>query len=442
MTSSPWFTHPAFTSIGGFPVRTRLGVAPNHVSFRAGVLRTHLATALIAHSAARQLGGRAAVFVRWDDTNRTRTGDTAVAGLLRELTDVADIPLDRLPDTFDSSGDRLGLRQSDQSNRYAAALATLTELRVTRKRDGAWWLDLGAADRAMAAMGEDPAALVEGSIVNVRRVPTVHAEPAVRLTRSDGSHLWHLATVVDDLALGVTLIVRASDKTNAVAVQERLRWLLSQGTRRVAYVFLPRLLETDTQKSRVKGLLQAGVRPAALRWFLSEPFVTENERPAIDFEDQVRRFRRTLPPTVDGSLDLQRLAALDRKVVGALSADQAVSDLRFALGATGEPDDALTVDGRVISWIAERYRRPLGVQIDLYQRLTAPTVEFEVPPAEASAAVKYLKGDVRDPAPSSAALRWAMLGTSRGPEPAELRTLMPSALITERLRHAQQALQS
>jgi hypothetical protein len=131
------------------------------------------------------------------------------------------------------------IRQTLRRSRYDQALQQLRghDLLV-QQDDGGWSLSLDLIDAHLRGYGTEPADLVTGSLINLKYVPINYPNREVPLTRHDGSPLWHLATVVDDLDLGVNLIVRGTDKINAVAVQERLRCALSGGAARTAYVFI------------------------------------------------------------------------------------------------------------------------------------------------------------------------------------------------------------
>jgi hypothetical protein len=419
-------------------VRTRLGIAPNHVSFRAGVLRTHLVTALLACVAAEYRATTAAVFIRWDDTNQARTGTVEVDGLLREIRDVAGIPLTAIPPTLASGADTVGLRQTQRRERHEQALAQLRDQQVVVRRDDVWWLSIDALDHQLQKAGIDPRELIHDSVVNLRQVPASHPEAEVPLTRADGSPLWHLTTVVDDLDLGITLVVRGSDKINAVAVQERLRWALSGGRSRVAYVFVSRLLETDRDRPRVAALLHSGIRPSALRWFLAEPYLSPSlAAPPETFQDLVTGFRPTLPTVADRMLDEDRLRAFDRKISASLTTQTAATELRRRLRS----DDVAALSEFVVT----HWPRPLPDQLRLYDGLTAQEVPFDAPPAGAEEALAWVQAWLEDPAAIDTAphaVRWVLTGCHHGPAPRHLLSLIPLELIRARVRQASGALHS
>lgn len=306
MRPEPWTEHPAIQLLTG-PVRTRLGVTPHHASLQAGALRTHLLAAALAHAAAVVRNTNAEILLRWDDTDPARARRDNELSLAHELTVVAGIPL------HTGAHPAAQLRQSGRQPAYDRALAHLSRVGITRTaHEGGTILDLGPLDELLADHGIDPAEQLQRSVVNLRRAPAPQ-HSTLRLTRSDGTPLWHLATVVDDIDAGINIIVRGTDKIDATSIQERLRAVLAPH-HRVAYLFLPRLItEPGTPKLRVRDVLGHGVSPEALRWFLAETYLV-GEQPATTFDEIVARLRTVLPRARDSRIDLQRLEALNRKV--------------------------------------------------------------------------------------------------------------------------------
>jgi len=308
MPPEPWTEHVAIRHLRG-PIRTRLGVSPHHPSFQVGALRTHLLTAALAHAAARSIGTTAQVSLRWDDTDAARASSVNEHRLRTELADVAGITLG----TIDTQPDEL--HQSERGRPYREALDRLADLGLTRVQDGCPVLNLPAIDAHLAARGLDPDKLTLERIVNSRSAPQPQHR-IVNLARSDGTTLWHLATVVDDTEAGVNFVVRGADKIDATSIQERLRAVLAP-KRQVAYLFLPRLRPAPgAAKTRVADVRATGIGAATLRWFLAETFVI-GEEPATTFDEIVERLRPVLPKPRDSQLDLQRLAAMERQLATA-----------------------------------------------------------------------------------------------------------------------------
>lgn len=424
-------------------VRSRLGIAPNASSFRVGVFRTHLVTALLTRALGRELGVDTSVFVRVDDTNRARTHNVPFGSLLDEILDVGEIKLDNVaPELAARAQERVRvavLRQSQRAAAYGEALAQLRKIGVMERADGAELLSAKLADEVLESRGFSAKEVVAEAASNARVRWTCH-EKQVALTRSDGSTLWHLASVVDDMALGITLVVRGSDKINSVAVQERLRLLLSPEPARVSYVFVPRLIEMDRDRSRIAHLLASGIRASALRWFMAEPFLAPETDSPASFVDLDRNFDR-LPRLRDSRFDLRRLEWMDRRLARTLPDEVAVGEL---MGRLGEEADVA-----VATWIACHYRRPLREQIDLHRRLTAASadLDYQQPPPGSRHAVQWLRSKTSgDASPVDAldsslmsGVRWVLTGRAHGPNPERLLEIMRPEVVHGRLSAADKA---
>lgn len=422
---SSWFTHPALTHAGSEEIRTRLGISPNHSSFRTGVLRTHLLTALFTHSAARHLGSRAHVVVRWDDSDNRRSRDEHRQDLLDELTQIARVPI---------VGEENAFRQSRRGDRYREALRHLAALRLLVTVRGLPCLDVAAVDRFMEAEGVCPESLTACTSVNAS-VPRAPAQDMVPLMRSDGRALWHLATVVDDIDNRTNLVIRGTDKRGATPIQVRLYWVLSGGWIPPAHLFLPKLLEPGPAAPRVADLLGQGIRPSALRCFLAQPYLSDSTQTTggTDFSALVDRMRTIFPLRGDSYLDEEHLRSLDRKVSAALNPEEAQQELRTL--CPGRPL-------HVIAWVARHHPRPLPQQSRLCRALTDAVIDYEPPPKRSEEAVRWLdawsRGRAKGPVPHP--VRWVLTGQRNGPRASELLEVLPAQLLSVRLVSARQAL--
>ncbi|RKS10262.1 glutamyl/glutaminyl-tRNA synthetase [Nocardiopsis sp. Huas11] len=421
----PWFTHPTASKAFREGVRTRLGISPNHASFRVGVLRTHLLTALLAHSAARDLGVQAHVTVRWDDSDTLRSRDEHRDRLLHELRHVAQIPIEDPEEAF---------RQSQRGGRYRQALRRLDALRLLVTRRGVPCLDVAAVDRLMTAHGISPEALTASAAVNATTALSPE-QSVVPLMRSDGRVLWHLATVVDDIEQRTTLIVRGTDKREATPIQVRLYWALAGGKHPPVHLFLPKLLEKDSVAPRVADLLEQGTRPSALRYFLAEPYLLSSQSTArsLHFFALVDQTRTVLPRHGDSLLDEWRLWSLDRKVSAVLTLDVAREELKERCPYS---------PSHIIAWVIRHYPRPLLQQVRLCRAFTAEKIDYDSPPKQTEEAWLWLEawshGTTKGPPPHS--VRWVLTGQQDGPEAMELLEVFPPSLVASRLASASQEL--
>lgn len=419
----PWFTHPALITASSEGVRTRLGISPNHASFRVGVLRTHLLTALLAHSAAQRLGVSAHVSVRWDDSDSLRSRDEHRPRLFRELTRVTQIPVK--DEAF---------RQSRRGDRYRQALRRLDARGLLVMRRGLVCLDVAATDRLIAAQGTCSKALTASVAVNATTALTP-AQATVPLMRGDGRALWHLVTVVDDIEQRTTLIVRGTDKRDATPVQVRLYWALNEGRRPPAHLFLPKLLEPGPGVPRISNLLEQDVRPSTLRYFLAESYLGQPQPTAlpVSFSALVDQVRAVLPRHGDSLLDERRLRSLDRKVSVTLAPEVAKQELG---------DRCPGASPRVTTWIIRCYPRPLSQQVRLCRALTDIEIDHASPPEQAEEAWWWLeawaRGTAKGPPPHP--VRWVLTGQRDGPRASKLLEIFPPHLVPLRLLAARQAL--
>jgi glutamyl-Q tRNA(Asp) synthetase len=195
--------------------------------------------------------------------------------------------------------DRFGLRyptpiwrQSARTDAYAAAIVRLAEniplfhcdctrrelategepccLKDCRRRH---------CDPSVSSLRADLSALpglsvIDRSLGEVSFQPQIHRDVIVR--RRDGTHTYHLATVVDDADQGVTDVVRGADLLPSTAWQLALHQALGLSPPR--YLHLPVVTESDGSKlakSRRSAPLDHSEIAAQLRqvfrWLKQEP---------------------------------------------------------------------------------------------------------------------------------------------------------------------------
>ncbi len=277
---------------------TRFAPSPTG-ALHAGNLRTALVNWLFA----RQQGGR--FLLRLDDTDAARSSDAAARGIRDDLAWLGLVP-------------EAEVSQSDRFAFYDAALARLAAAgRAYRAYETPEQLDLKRRvqagqglppvyDRAALALTDadhadfaargvrphwrfklDTAApvawhdLVRGdSHVD----PASLSDPVVR--RADGTWLYMLPSVVDDISLGVTTIVRGEDHVTNSGVQ--LQMFAALGAAAPALAHLPLLTGTEAALSKrlgsegVAAWRASGVEPAAVRAFLARVGTSHPVEPADD----------------------------------------------------------------------------------------------------------------------------------------------------------------
>ncbi|HSK15687.1 MAG TPA: glutamate--tRNA ligase family protein [Gaiellaceae bacterium] len=254
-----------------------------------------------------------------------------------------------------------------------------------------------------------------------REIGEVDDEGALRfrgvtLLRADGRPTYHLASVVDDLDLGITHVIRGKDLLPATAVQEEIARAL--GVEPPAYVHHGLLVGEDGRKlgkrvrsASVAGLRELGIPPEAARAYLEE----------LDL------------PRGDVRLDESRLRRLAVEALGRLSdeelAARAGAPARFGPALRGARDLA---EARATAASLAEPPAPAPARspetLERFRELREAAPE-ELTKEEAKTIVRELKavgGDLR-------ALRIVLTGAERGPELWAVLVALPSAEALRRV---------
>ncbi len=332
----------------------------------------HVGNALTAVANRRFADDRGGTLVlRIDDTDPARTVADGAAAILADL------------EWLGVRWDEGPLRQSERGDLYADAAAAALEPGAVRDEDGS--VRLGA----------------------------------VTLLRPDGTATYQLATVADDLALGITHVLRGSDHRPNEPTQRRVANALGGELPEVIHHGL--LLGDDGKKlskrhdaASVADLRGEGIPPSALRAYLEELGL----------------------PTHDVRFDRARLGRLAIDAIAAMPDDE----LAAAAGAPVEYARALRGARTLVeaAEIGKQLRAPEPVALPVEAEPTLDRfVELrgsaETPDeAAARAIVRELKavgGDLR-------VLRLALTGAERGPE---LWTVVAALSRDEALRRVRRA---
>jgi hypothetical protein len=316
----------------------------------------HLGNALTAVANRRFADDRAgALVLRIDDTDPSRTVEGGEEAILRDLAWLG-VGWDEGP-----------IRQSERGALYAEA-----------------------AERALAAGAAQHDE--EGAVRLIRDGTT--------LLRQDGTATYQLASVADDLDLGITHVIRGSDHRPNLELHQRIARAIGGELPEVIHHGL--VLGEDGKKlskrhghSSIAELREEGFPAAAARAYLDE----------LDL------------PEHDIQLDLARLGRLAIDAIAAMTDDE----LAAAAGAPAEVVPALRgartlVEARVYAHqiLAPERRVPspeARPTLDRFVELRAPA-PGRLSPDEARAIVRELKavgGDLK-------VLRLALTGAERGPE--------------------------
>lgn len=295
------------TTLLASPVHCRVAPSPTgHVHL--GTVRTALHNAL----AARASGG--SFLLRIDDTDATRNNDAHV-DLIHKSLDLLGLPPDRC------------FHQSNRCQNHHIAVQALV--------DDQWAVtDQNAIRLAPAARGLAPDRFFDlaSGVCQISATLLDHADNLV-LLRSDGSPTYHLASIVDDIDAGITLILRGMDHLSNVPKQILIALALAKVGYPGAQDFCDRivfahvgLILKDGKKlskrdndSNLFHYLDAGTpRDALLHWALTLgwghpdsafdktwPFIPRDDLPGVFGQGGLR--------SANCALNIDKLAALSRK---------------------------------------------------------------------------------------------------------------------------------
>ncbi|MBB2154862.1 glutamate--tRNA ligase [Gluconacetobacter diazotrophicus] len=440
----------------------KLRFAPSPTGLiHVGNARQAIANALYA----RRHGGT--FQLRIDDTDRERSRDEYVDAL---HTDLAWLGI-----TWDET-----FRQSDRLDRYAAAIETLkasgrlypcfeSEQELASKREARIRMRKPPIyDRAMLRMTAEQRAQAEANgkvpywrfrlsdrtvawddMVMGRSQVKLQSISDPVLVRADGTVLYTLASVVDDMETGVTHVLRGEDHLTNTGVQIDIAEALGGKVGQFAFAHLPLLLDEAGGKLSkrfdglsIRALRQDGIDPVAIVSYLARLGSADDPAP-LSFDDlaasyDVRRVSRSA-----ARFDMRQLLALNRRVMHQMPFG-AIRD-RLPEGAT----EAF--------WMAVRGNVDMVSELrhwwDVVGGVIVPPVQDDegayllqalalLPPEPWDAQTwKNWTTAVRDATGRSGKsvfhpLRVALTGEEKGPEMRDLLPLMGHDRVAERLRIA------
>ncbi|UYH51560.1 glutamate--tRNA ligase [Candidatus Kirkpatrickella diaphorinae] len=141
------------------------------------------------------------------------------------------------------------------------------------------------------------------------------------LVRADGTILYTLASVVDDLELGVTHIIRGEDHITNTGVQLDIIEALAGPKARFTFAHLPLLLDEGGGKLSkrfdslsLKSLRQDGVEPDAIISYLSRIGSALNPEP-MNFDEAARSYDISAISRAAARFDMRQLLGLNRRLL-------------------------------------------------------------------------------------------------------------------------------
>ncbi len=438
-------------------VTTRFAPSPTG-NLHVGNIRTALHNWLLA----KQAGGR--FLLRIDDTDAERSREDYVTAIRADLA-----WLGLVPDGAERQSARFDLYEAEFQRLVAAGRVyrcyeTAQELDLKRKvllgrglppiYDRAS-LDLSEADHAArAAAGEKPHwrflldrdAPIEwqDGIRGAQHFdPAKMSDPVVR--RADGSWLYLLPSVIDDVAMGITDVLRGEDHVSNTATQVQMFQALGAAPPRFAHEALLTGAEGKLSKRLgslgVAELREAGIEPEALVALLARLGTSDPVDPALDADALAASFTLSHFGRAPARFDEAELHRVNAGIVHRLPYARVSHLLPDGMGETAW--EAIRPNLEHIGEAAEWWRVVTGP-------IAAPALEAE-DRAYLSAAATALENTGADwPALTAALkettgrkgkalflpLRQALTGMDHGPDMAALLPLIGRDAALARLRAA------
>ncbi|MEL6953452.1 MAG: glutamate--tRNA ligase [Pseudomonadota bacterium] len=316
----------------------------------------NLRTALFNHLIARKAGGT--FILRLDDTDPERSTD-AFADAIREDLEWLGLTWDREErqsarlDRYAEAADQLRAAE-----RFYEAFETPTELDLKRKKQ----LNMGQPpvyDRAALALDDDARAALkaergqgvwrfllereriawEDGILGEISIDAASVSDPV-LIRQDGQVLYTLASVVDDLEMGITDVVRGSDHVTNTATQIQIMAALGQDAPRFAHHSLLTGPEGEALSKRLgtlalRDLREGGIEPMAVLSLMARLGSSQPVELAEDLDALAAGFDLGQFGAAPTKFDAADLRPLNARMMHALPHEAAAERLR----SLGVPDD-------------------------------------------------------------------------------------------------------
>ena len=267
------------------------------------------------------------------------------------------------------------------------------------------------------------------------------------LVRADGTFLYTFTSVVDDLATGVTHVIRGEDHVANTGIQLDLLEALGGDPASISFAHLPLLTDSDGSKlsKRLDGLslrslARDGIEPMAVAAYLARLGSADDPEP-VPLARLVETFDLSRFSGSSARFDARQMMALNSRVLHGMAFADVVD--RLPAGAT----EAF--------WLAVRGNLDLFVEARQWWDVVAGTIVPPVQEAEASflrTALDLLPSEPWDGSVWQAwtaalkdatgrrgkalfhPLRLALTGEERGPELAALLVLMGRPRVVERLK--------
>ena len=157
------------------------------------------------------------------------------------------------------------------------------------------------------------------------------------LVREDGSFLYTLPSVVDDLDMKITHVIRGEDHVTNSAVQTQIYEALGGNTPQFAHFSLLQAADKSALSKRegalsIRHLREDGIEPEAIISLLAKIGTSDPIQPFLDKGPLVEEFDWAKFARATAKFDIEELRGLNAKIVHGLSFDAALArlpDLKF-----------------------------------------------------------------------------------------------------------------
>ena len=293
-------------------------------------------TALINWIVARKTGGR--LILRFDDTDRARSRDEYAEAIVADLAWLGIEPDLTVHQSARVAFYEAAAQQLEAAGRLYACYETPDELERRRKRQQARNLP-PVYDRAALSLSADDRARLEtegrrphwrfllervevawnDGVRGPSRIDCASLSDPV-LVREDGSFLYTLPSVVDDLDLGITDVIRGEDHVTNTAVQIQLAQALGGAAPRFAHHNLLTTADGEGLSKRsgalsLGGLREAGIEPLAVAALAVLTGSSDAVQPVASLDDLAGMFELAHISRNPARFDPAELAALSARTL-------------------------------------------------------------------------------------------------------------------------------
>lgn len=151
------------------------------------------------------------------------------------------------------------------------------------------------------------------------------------LIREDGSPVYTLASVVDDIELGVTHIIRGEDHVANTAIQLQLIKAVGGNPQQFTFAHLALIAGAEGEglskrfgSLSLRDLRKEGILPMALISYLSKIGTSDPIQPFYDMESVIQSFDINKFARATSKFSMDQLHLLNKKIVHELSFEQAI----------------------------------------------------------------------------------------------------------------------